>query len=495
MFFRGDGKSHIVDSSCFSQTWNLKFDRVLMNPPFSQPGEPETQFIDHALANLKPGGVLAVVVKTTVMVDPDLSDWRTDLITKHHVMAVISLPQELFYPTAAPTVILVVKAHSPRKDFGTFLARVENDGYKISKKRRILTPGSVLPDVLELYSRYEDGNAVKVIPNFAMVVSRDFVANGQEICAERWLPSAKFNIESFESGRLALMRQLSLAVANFPDAVDELIEGYEDQLADGVTAGRPNGRAKLSDWFTITGGKSSGASNYQGGSTPYISSSDGYNGIVDLVFPPEFEIYDSPTVTVSAFGQAYIQPWKFCARGNGGSAVRILIPNYGMTLTELIWIVAQINAQRWRFHYGRMATVGRLSQLAIDAPLVELPEIKGLESRVRSFRRGLSVLSGRDENASLEEQFKNLSQRWKSERGPISSISRMAIHPAYQQIIGLGEAVVPLILNELEENPDHWFWALHAITGDNPVKHQEEGNVRAMAQSWVSWGKQQGYIA
>ena len=56
------------------------------------------------------------------------------------------------------------------------------------------------------------------------------------------------------------------------------------------------------------------------------------------------------------------------ARGNGGSAVRVLIPRYHMTYSELVWFAAQINMQRWRFFYGRMAILKRLKKLRLAAP-------------------------------------------------------------------------------------------------------------------------------
>ena len=40
---------------------------------------------------------------------------------------------------------------------------------------------------------------------------------------------------------------------------------------------------------------------------------------------------------------------KLIVRGNGGSAVRVLVPRFNMSVRELIWFAAQINAQRWRF--------------------------------------------------------------------------------------------------------------------------------------------------
>lgn len=44
------------------------------------------------------------------------------------------------------------------------------------------------------------------------------------------------------------------------------------------------------------------------------------------------------------------------------------------------------------------------------------------------------------------------------------------MHPAYQQIIGMGEKALPLILRDLRDRPTgHWFWALNAITGEEPT--------------------------
>jgi len=61
----------------------------------------------------------------------------------------------------------------------------------------------------------------------------------------------------------------------------------------------------------------------------------------------------------------------------------------------------------------------------------------------------------------------------------------MADHPAYQEIISLGEAVVPLLLREVAREPDHWFSALKAITGANPVSPSDRGHIDKMAAAWL----------
>src|SRR5438045_937234 len=90
---------------------------------------------------------------------------------------------------------------------------------------------------------------------------------------------------------------------------------------------------------------------------------------------------------------------------------------------------------------------------------------------------------------ALESKFKALAARWRADRGPESSIARLAMHSAYQQIIGMGEAAVPMILSELEARPDHWFWALNAITGDDPVPEADRGVMKQMVAAWLDWGE------
>jgi hypothetical protein len=91
------------------------------------------------------------------------------------------------------------------------------------------------------------------------------------------------------------------------------------------------------------------------------------------------------------------------------------------------------------------------------------------------------------------EAFDALAAAWRREKGRSSSAARMAQHPAYRRIVEMGAAAVPFILRELERRPDHWFIALHEITGEDPVPTECRGNVKAMAEAWLNWGREKGY--
>jgi hypothetical protein len=76
----------------------------------------------------------------------------------------------------------------------------------------------------------------------------------------------------------------------------------------------------------------------------------------------------------------------------------------------------------------------------------------------------------------------------------MSNTAQMAMLRPYQKIIGMGSEAIPLILEELQRDPDQWFWALEAITDENPVPAEAAGKVRLMAQAWIEWGKQRGLL-
>jgi|GEM_PF-7107452 len=116
------------------------------------------------------------------------------------------------------------------------------------------------------------------------------------------------------------------------------------------------------------------------------------------------------------------------------------------------------------------------------------------ENQVRKSRQTTNRLSSYLlRQAELKDRFIKLANQWRQETKHMSLMSDMILHPAYQQIIGMGPDAVPLILEELSREPDHWFWALRSITGDNPIQPKDRGRLKKMAEAWLGWGRQHGY--
>ena len=91
------------------------------------------------------------------------------------------------------------------------------------------------------------------------------------------------------------------------------------------------------------------------------------------------------------------------------------------------------------------------------------------------------------------ETFESLADEWERDRPRGVDIAQMTRHPAYQQIIAMGEPAVPWLLNRLATKPDHWFIALSTITGAKPVPPESRGRVKEMVQAWLEWGRQNAY--
>jgi hypothetical protein len=94
---------------------------------------------------------------------------------------------------------------------------------------------------------------------------------------------------------------------------------------------------------------------------------------------------------------------------------------------------------------------------------------------------------------SVEERFRRLEATWLAEVGYSSSSTVLRSHPAFQEIIAMGRAVVPLMLRDLEERPRLWVWALPRITGADPVPASARGNIAEMSAAWLRRGREAGY--
>lgn len=98
------------------------------------------------------------------------------------------------------------------------------------------------------------------------------------------------------------------------------------------------------------------------------------------------------------------------------------------------------------------------------------------------------------QDANILEKFRNLKLSWQRDTKYASFAAEIVLHPSYLEIISMGKAAILLILNELKTDPNHWFWALSSITGENPIRPEQRGIIKDMVKAWLDWGKEQGYI-
>ncbi len=106
------------------------------------------------------------------------------------------------------------------------------------------------------------------------------------------------------------------------------------------------------------------------------------------------------------------------------------------------------------------------------------------------YRSGLDTSQRLDENR--EREFAALAQKWRKETLGLSRVDKKVTHPAYQQIIGMGPQVTPLILRELRDRPSYWFAALRSITREDPA--QSAASFDEARDAWLAWGRDHNYM-
>src|SRR3989344_1234965 len=201
MILRGDGKTNLYQGSCFDDEL---FDKIrnranvgFMNPPYSQKGDNlhEWDFVIHMLDGLQQNATGIAIVPMSLAIA--LHPLRERALKEHRLEAVMSMPDDLFYPVGVVTCIMVFTAHVPHesdKHHESWFGYWKDDGFRKDKvKGRI--PKS---DVAWRERKEEwltDFTNRKVIPGLAV---RKKVGANDEWCAEAYLETDYSDISEDE---------------------------------------------------------------------------------------------------------------------------------------------------------------------------------------------------------------------------------------------------------------------------------------------------------
>ncbi len=130
---------------------------------------------------------------------------------------------------------------------------------------------------------------------------------------------------------------------------------------------------KLSDLFTIQSGDFHATSELDVGVVPLISCGEGDNGLVGYFDVPE-ECQYSHTLTIAYNGRpltTHYHPYTFGAKDD----VAVCIQDETLPLSTLLFIQYVLNAEKWRFSYGRKCFKEKLSQTLIKLPVTKKGEL------------------------------------------------------------------------------------------------------------------------
>ncbi len=349
MIFRGDGKNNIVEANCFSRFLRAAttdghpsaryvnaepppgeegVTRVFMNPPFAlkETDARESRFVDAGLKSMADGGKLFAVLPLSVM--SEANPWRRESLLAHHtLLAVLSLPEEMFYPVANQTVVVIVEKGRPHPQGRPVLwGRSERDGFMKSKARRFPTPPEVPNDLNRIAPTLRaflvDGTApVTEEPEFLRVAPIDHDDPLLELVPAAYLRSAVPDVATLNS---RLDRQVRDNIAALVDLDLRHGSGERTGILDAPrVAQRPTpfaGALKFAEFrvdaiFDLMAGDYHSLSETPAGTMPMVSCADYGNGVIGTyAVPPEAIFRDCLTI---AFNGAplttKLHPYEFAA--------------------------------------------------------------------------------------------------------------------------------------------------------------------------------------
>jgi type I restriction enzyme M protein len=259
MIFRGDGKNNITEGNCFSTNISARaiagsghasarfsanpaadgtepITRVLMNPPFAlqDSAEKEYRFVSRALDFMADGGILFALLPLDAM----FGGRQDELLKKHTLLSVVSLPDELFYPAALKQVVaVIIKKGSPHpKQQPVFWARIARDGYLKLKSKRLpaeeMRPprktANDLPGVLPSLRNFiaNPGSVAVNEPLLSKTAPIDFSDPLLELLPEAYIDSKPITKAEIEDAAENLVRETASFLIRFRkeaivDKIDE----------------------------------------------------------------------------------------------------------------------------------------------------------------------------------------------------------------------------------------------------------------------------------
>lgn len=125
MILRGDGKANMYYGSCFDHQESLRSKKPtvgMINPPYSGSIYSPLQFVDFLCDTVEKGSLVCSIIPIACAYAEENKLMRQQIMQKHTLVAVMSMPIELFRPIGTVPCIMLFKAQEPHdKEIPTYL--------------------------------------------------------------------------------------------------------------------------------------------------------------------------------------------------------------------------------------------------------------------------------------------------------------------------------------------------------------------------------------
>jgi type I restriction-modification system DNA methylase subunit len=189
MMMRGDGKSNIYCGDCFALENIIKDHHkptvAFLNPPYDVGTAGQMLFIEHALnmVSEQNGTVVAIVqMSCAIKNERELIAVKKRILGKHHLKAVLSMPDDLFYPIGVVTCIMVFEANKRNEGRETWFGYFKNDKFEKRKNQGRIDARGLYEDEKKRWL-----NAYHNLKEVAGLSVKQEVRGEDEWCAEAYM--------------------------------------------------------------------------------------------------------------------------------------------------------------------------------------------------------------------------------------------------------------------------------------------------------------------
>lgn len=395
MVIHNDGKTNISRGDCFELSGDIGRKHHpnigLLNPPYKVETEDpeEFKFILNNLEILQTGGTCVAIVPLScaLALSGVKLEYKKQLLEKHTLEAVMSMPEELFHnsKTNVVTCTMVITANRPHpKGKKTWLGYWRKDGFvKTKNKGRI-----------DLYQTWREikNNWVKSFLNREVIKGLSLMQElkpDDEWCAENFIETdySELTKESFKKIILdyishCVFKEDLLTIKNFAS---------QKELSFNTNNWK---EFKLSNLFKFSLGKPihkntilNSTERYKRKHLLYVTRTTTNNGVELFVNPDQIEerfIQNGNTITIGAEGfHSYYQKNEFIT----GNKVNIL-RNKNINEFSALFINTVLNLEiKKKFNYGRGLVKSRLEKLSIKLPSFKnQPDYNFMEKYIKGLQ-------------------------------------------------------------------------------------------------------------
>lgn len=386
MAIHGDGQTHIyLDSGLNPQLIakiqnGIKDERTgkvykpnigFLNPPYKADKKndaEELEFVKWNLEALVQGGICVAIVPMQCAIAGERNKkvyaLKQELLKKHTLKAVFSMPDELFYNSdkSVVTCVMVFEAHIPHpRNYKTFFGYFKDDGHEKRKKLgRIDVHGKWNKIKDEWLSLYRNGDEVAGKSVKACVTAKD------EWCAEAYMET-DYKLLSKDKLEKSVRDYINYQI--FYNRIISDIKYFPMQTCDIPLNTERWATFSLGDSkiFTIKGSKTTPIKELElsgVGEYPYITTQMTNNGVKGFY---DYFTEEGNCFTIDSAVKGFCSWHEECF--SASDHVEMLIPNFKCNNYIAMFLTTIINLEQYRYNYGIKCSQIRIKKMTIKLPV------------------------------------------------------------------------------------------------------------------------------